>query len=101
MAVTIEELTNWTRAESADAKAVAILTRLLAVAESRVERFAPDAPDAEADAATLVYASYMYDRLPASRFTGYADAFRNSGAEVMLGDFHILAAQIVGEALGA
>ena len=95
MAVTVDDLRLQTRAGDSQ-KETAILTRLLAAAQSKVTRYAPEAPDDDADLATLVYGSYLYDRLPAARGGSYARAFVFSGAADILEEFHEIGAMIVG-----
>ena len=95
MALTVEDLRVETRADDSQQE-TAILTRLLAVAESKVTRYAPEAPQPDAEKAILVYASYMYDRQPAARGGSYANAFVFSGAAALLEEFHEIGAMIVG-----
>ena len=70
------------------------LSRLLAVAESRVSAWAPNAPEDTRDEAGLVLASYLYDR-PSVTSAGYANAFTNSGAESLLSPWHVERAGII------
>ena len=63
---------------------VAILTRLLATAETLVAERAPGAPDPLKDAATLAIAAYMYDRPTAGAGSRYANAWSFSGASEIL-----------------
>ena len=95
MAVTVDDLRRHARADDSQQE-TALLARLLAAAQSKVARYAPEAPDADADLATLVYGSYLYDRLPAARGGSYARAFVFSGAADILDEFHEIGAMIVG-----
>ena len=59
-------------------------TRLLAYATAAVTKHAPDAPDAVQDEAVIRLAAYLFDQPTAGRYTGHANALRNSGAASIL-----------------
>ena len=70
-----------------------ILTRQLAVAESRIDLYAPEAPDDTKDEAAIRMIGYLYDAPPVSRNPGMA--FVLSGARELLSSWHDLAAALV------
>ena len=59
-------------------------TRLLAYATAAVVKHAPDAPDAVQNEAVIRLAAYLFDQPTAGRYTGHANAMRNSGAAAIL-----------------
>ena len=99
MAVTISgaDLRVAIRVEGSNDDEARQITRLLSVASEMVTRYAPDAPSVIQNEAVILAVGYLYDKPNSYRFTGYADAFRNSGAETILNDYRVLPASIVGE----
>ena len=81
--ITLAALRNAVRTE-ASTEEDQILTRLLSVGTSLVERAAPDAPEAIQNEATVRVAAYLFDQPPAARNNGTANAVRNSGAAGLL-----------------
>ena len=75
---------------------VAILNRLLAVAETLVAERAPSAPDPLADAATVALSAYLYDRPSAGAGTRFANAWANSGASELLSAYVRRRALVIG-----
>ena len=73
---------------SPDPPFLAILTRHLAVAEARIERYAEDAPDdLVKDEAAVRFVGYLLDAPPVAATGSTArgsDAFSNSGAKALL-----------------
>ena len=67
--LTLAELRNAVRTEESTEEDQ-ILTRLLAVGTSLVERAAPDAPEAIQNEATVRVSAYLYDQPPAARNGG-------------------------------
>lgn len=88
MAVTVVQLAQALRIQtSSDEPAepfLGILTRLLGVGEALSDLFAPDAPTAIRDEATIRVAGYLYDQPNASNRSGYASAWANSGAAALV-----------------
>ena len=84
MAVTVAELAAALRISDGAADPpepqLAILTRLLGVADAFVALTASTAPDPIRDEATVRMAAYLYDSPTASRGDRYASAWINSGA---------------------
>ena len=61
---------------------LSVLNRLLGVAVATTEVWAsPGTPDDAKDQAVVQFAAYLYDMPDAPRGSGYATAFRNSGAQ--------------------
>lgn len=60
-----------------------VLTRLLSVATSIVQRYAPDAPPDVCDEAEVRIAGYLYDRPPEAATRG-TSALLHSGAQSLL-----------------
>ena len=71
-------------------------TRLLAPATVLVEKRAPKAPDAIQNEAVIRLAGYWYDQPVAGKGSGYAHAFRNSGAGSVLASWVVHRAGIIG-----
>ena len=69
------------------------LERILAASIAIVEKEAPDAPDAIKDQAVVQLAGYLYDQ-PTSGTISTANAFRNSGAQLLLRLFVVRGALI-------
>lgn len=57
-----------------------ILSRYLGVGAALVDLLAPGAPEPIQDEAVIRLAAYLYDSPPAASGSGFADAWRNSGA---------------------
>lgn len=74
----------------------AILTRLLAAAETIVNERTSGAPDATREAAILAIAGYLYDKPSAGSGTRYASAWRNSGASDLLASYVRRQAVVIG-----
>ena len=86
---------------SPDPPFLAILTRHLAVAEARIERYAEDAPDGVKDEAAVRFVGYLLDAPPVAATGSTArgsDAFSNSGAKALLSDWHIPTSARMGNA---
>ena len=66
----------------APAEISSILTKLIMVAQARVDRYAPDAPEAIKDEAVIRMAAFLYDSGP-DNITP-RDHFRASGAKGLL-----------------
>ena len=64
-----------------------ILERQLSVAVALIERNAPNAPEAIKDEAAIRITGYLFDTPTAARGDLYANAWRNSGAGALLGDW--------------
>ena len=60
------------------------ITRLLGVCSAVVVRYAPKAPEVLQNEAVIRMAGYLYDKPTSSRGTSFANAFKNSGAAVIL-----------------
>ena len=60
------------------------MTRLLAVVEAMVEKYAPNAPAALQNEAAIRICGYLFDAPAAPGGAAYANALRNSGAAVLL-----------------
>ena len=73
--------------ETLDPDISARLTRLHAVADVLIGQYAPDAPDAIKEEATIVFAGYLYDK-PSVTGVGLSNAFQNSGATALLAQWH-------------
>ena len=76
-----------------------VLTRLLAAAESLVDKYAPDVPAAIQDEAVTRLVGYTYDRPDSPRGSGYAAAWLNSGAASLVAPWRIH--RVEGEGEGA
>ena len=63
---------------------LAILTRLMEVAEALVSATAPDAPETIRDEAAIRIAAYLYDAPTSAASDQYAAAMVNSGAGGLL-----------------
>ena len=100
MAVNVEQLAVAIRAGSS-AEELAILTRLLAVAQATVSRHAPEAPEAVQDEAAIRIAGYLFDAPNAGRGIAYGHALRNSGAASLLLPWRVHRAGSIGEAVEA
>lgn len=62
--------------------------RLLQAAKARVERFAPNAPDAVQDQAVVMLARYMLDAHPETAdYMARSASFANSGAKSLLATY--------------
>ncbi len=61
-----------------------ILTRILAVSTTLVERYAPEAAETVQDAAVIRVAAYLYDSDPSGSRNVYPNALVNSGAAALL-----------------
>ena len=87
MAVSLEQLAIALRLTTGGEPAgpmADVLTRLLAVANARVQDTAPNAPDDTKDLAVIVYVGYLYDQPTSGRGDFYARAWKNSGAMSIL-----------------
>ena len=89
MAVTVNQLALALRltADSTtdpDAAITEVLTRQLGVADAYVEVFAPTAPEAIKDEATIRFAGYLYDSPSSPAGNRYTAIFQNSGASALL-----------------
>ena len=93
MAVTVANLREALRLPTGQDEA--ILTRILGTAAAIVGDTAPNAPETVRDEATIRLASYLYDS-PASGTVATANAFRNSGAELLLRRWVVRGAIIAG-----
>ena len=81
MAVSVDTLRTALRlGDTADERALGM--RLLKTAKIVVEKHAPRAPTAIKDEACIRLCAYWYDQPNAGRGAGYANAFRNSGAQL-------------------
>ena len=80
---------------------VAVLTRVLATAQTLVAERTPTAPALLCDQAILNIAGYLYDRPTASPGTRFANAWGNSGASELLAAYVRRRARIVGGAAAA
>ena len=79
--LTVDQLRNALRAGDTTEE-TEILTRLLAVATETIGLYAPDAPDAIANEASVRLAGYLFDAPNVS--PQGTNALRNSGAQAML-----------------
>ena len=99
MALTVAQLSQavgLTVTGSPEPPHLAIVTRQLAVAEHRIELYAPDAPPDVKDEAAIRLVGYLLDAPPYPRSTyAPADAFRASGARELLAAWHEPAAATV------
>ena len=100
MALTVPQLATAVRAGDSAAE-TEILTRLLAVGQAEVARYAGNAPEEVRDEAVVRLAAYLYDQPNAGRNANYASAFRNSGAASLLAQWRIHRAGNVAEAATA
>ena len=66
------------------AEETAEVTRLLDYATAAVQRGTTGAPSAVHNEAVVRLAGYLFDQPTTSRYDGYANALRNSGAATML-----------------
>lgn len=83
MAVTVQELSAALRITAGGGPPepqISILKRILAATSEVIVKAAPDAPETVRDQAIVQMAAYLYDRPLSPGGTGYAAAFRNSGA---------------------
>lgn len=80
---------------------VAVLTRVLATAQTLVAERTPTAPALLCDQAILNLAGYLFDRPSASPGTRFANAWGNSGASELLAAYVRRRARIVGGAAAA
>ena len=91
MAVTLTELAAALRlgdGVTAPVEPIAgVLARHQVAIEVLTDRYAPDAPPAIKDEATVRFVAYSYDSPHASSGGGFAATFRNSGAEALLSRF--------------
>lgn len=81
MAVGVDDLRQALRV--ADGQDTEILTRILGASAALVEKEAPAAPEVVKDEAAIRVAGYLYDA-PTSGSIAYANACRNSGAQLLL-----------------
>ena len=93
MAVTAVQLSAALRLgdglEAPDQPLLGILERLIAVANARVEKYAPDAPDDIKDLSEIRLAGYLFDMPQAPMGNRYAAAFRYSGAASLLAPWRV------------
>lgn len=68
------------------------VTRLLSLASSWVNDYAPNAPSWIQNEAAIQLIGYLYDRPSASKGLGYANALRNSGAAALLAPYRTIRA---------
>lgn len=66
----------------------AAAARIGDAARAVVQSLAPTVPDPVANEATVRLAGYLYDSPPAPMGTGYANAWRNSGAQGLVRPWH-------------
>ena len=97
MAVTLEILQEELRQPSGvdDSR----LSRLLSVAQTIVNAYVTDSlecPEALKDEGVILMVGYVYDSPPAYVGSGYANSFRNSGAESILSRYHIEGSALIG-----
>lgn len=93
--LTVDQLLTAARVDN-DTANREIMTRLLAVGTAKVERWAPDAPEAVQNEAVVRFAAYLYDQPQTHPGTDYGAAFRNSGAMSLLTDYHMHGAGVIG-----
>ena len=84
LTLTAAQLATALRLDASDADELAVVTRLLGVADALVTQHAPDAPPAIGDEAAVRVAGYLLDQPTAGRATMYGNAVRNSGAAAIL-----------------
>ena len=89
MAITVGQLAVHLRIQTDPAATVAepdntVLTQLLSWANGVVDNRTTGASEAAKDQAVVLLAGYQYDKPPAARGAGYADAWSNSGASNVL-----------------
>ena len=75
---------------------LSIITRLLGVGQALVELYAPDAPEAIKDEATIRVAGYLYDQPNAGSADRYISAWRNSGGYALVAAWVSRRAEVVG-----
>ena len=93
MAVTTETLIQALRlGDTPDERAIA--ERLLAAAQEIVDREAPRAPEVLQDEAIIRLVGYWFDMPQAARGAGFANAFRNSGAQSIVAPYRPLRARV-------
>ena len=93
-AITLAELAVHLRISADPATApgepyAGVLTDLMAYGVEVLAEYAPDAPVAAADMALVSLVGYIADRPTTWRRFSYSDAFRNSGCQTMLADYHV------------
>ena len=71
-----------------------VLTRHLGVAIAWVEEAAPGAPAICKDESAIRMASYLYDAPPAAPGMGFANAWRNSGAALLVSRWRVIRAEL-------
>ena len=101
MAITVGDLAVDLRIATAvdaalPAAQTAILSRLLATAQTLVTERAGGAPESLRDQAVLAVASYMYDRPSAGAGNRYANAWASSGASELLSRYVARRARVIG-----
>ena len=109
VAITAETLASIVGTDSDD-DTYPVATRLLAVATARVERYAPDAPTAMQDEATIRFAAYLAGAKANPNASGtvsvgsvsltetshsHAAAFRLCGAKGLLGPWRVRRGAVV------
>ena len=93
MAVTAETLIQALRlGDTTEERAIA--ERLLAAAQEIVDREAGRAPDVLQDEAVIRLVGYWFDMPQAARGAGFANAFRNSGAQAIVAPYRPVRARV-------
>ena len=98
MAVDVTQLGAALRITDGSAEPVepirSILSRYLGVGQALVEQQAAAAPEAIQDEAIIRMAAYLYDSPPAAAGSGFADAWRNSGASALVLRWRVIRASV-------
>lgn len=95
MALTVAQLRTAVRAGDSTEE-TEILTRLLAVGNEVVGRYAAGAPDTVKEEAVIRFAAYLFDQPNVSRGAGYSNALRHSGAQALLSEWRERRAGVIG-----
>ena len=100
MAVDRSSLRRWIGTPPGDAEQDLLLDELLAAASARVTKYAPDAPDAVADAAVRNLASFMWQNrgVDGQGRVRRLLPFVDSGARAMLAPYRVPVAVAAGGA---
>lgn len=92
MAITAESVINNLRVGDTTQERE-IVTRMLPAAQTLVSKHAPDAPETIQEEAIYRLVAYWFDMPNAHLGAGFANAFRNSGAQAILAPYRVIRAR--------
>ena len=93
MAISVDALVNSLRVGDT-AQERDIVDRMLPAAQTLVSKHAPDAPEPIQEEAIYRLVAYWFDMPNAHRGAGFANAFRNSGAQAILAPYRAVKVRV-------